>query len=554
MRNRSTAKKIFYSLLGIVIVIAVAVWIFYTYYFQDVVNDSLTVKLKTAIEAATHGQYKLSIGRVVYKDGVMYCTNFVLQRVRYGKDETGLTLERLEQDTVYLRGLHLVSLLRGRGSFMSRLEMRSPNIYVIDVAEGREKIQNLPPDTSVFATKLPDDLPIISFDSVFLDNMHIYVPEKIRLAKGDSVYEGAFAHLANFRLDSSAIATEPLLYSKNIEVYLPKMRYEMSDSTYAIEAGPIHAQLSDSLIFIDSASIIPKYGEEEFGEQYKYLRGRITFQCSDIHIEGLGLEQLMEGESLKLHKCMISSWRMDYYSDKRKPREPHPKPALLPNEIIQELHLPMTIDSLVLNNGKVRIRERAPGSTQAGVLTFDHAKLIASPYCNDSSSSNCGKPTHVYISALFLDEAPVSASIDYELEKSDLEMDIEAKVGKLNAKRLNVFLIPNERKEITGGTIDGGSLRMKIHNGVATTTVTPQYEGLSMKILPQEPGQTGGLLNGIKSFLANLFILRASNFDKDDIKAVSATTTRRREPHEELLQFIWYALRKSLGKVIGGFE
>lgn len=554
MRNRSTAKKIFYSLLGTVIVIAAAVWIFYTYYFQDVVNDYLGPKLKAAIEAATHGHYKLSIGRIVYKDGVMYCTNFEIKRLRYGSNETGLTLERLVQDTVYLKGLHLISLLRGRGSFMSRMEMNSPQIYVTDVIDGREKLTYLPPDTSSFSKSLPDKLPVISFDSIILNNIYIHVPEKFRLSGGDSVYEGAFAHLANFRLDSAAIAAEPLLYSKHLEFFMPKVRYDIGDSTYALEAGPIHAQLTDSLITIDSAAIVPKYNEEEFGARHKYLRGRIDLRCADIRIEGFDLERLMQGKSLILHKCKVGSWRMDYYSDKRKPPPPHPVRAPLPNELIQEFQLPVNIDSLILDSGKIRIRERAPESTQAGVLTFDHVKLIASPYCTDTSYSDCGKPTHVTLSALFLDEAPVSASIDYELEKSELEMEIAAKVGKLNAKRLNSFLIPNERKEITDGTIDGGTLEMNIHNGIATTTVTPRYEGLSMKILPELPGQKRGLIEGIKSFFANIFVLRSSNLDKDDIEAVSATTTRRREPHEELLQFIWFALRKSLGKVIGGFD
>ena len=554
MRNKATAKKIFYSFLGTIILIGAAVWIFYAYYFQDVVNDYLTPKLQLAIEAATHGHYQLRIGRIVYQDGSLYCTNFELKRIRYGNEETGLTLERLEQDTVYLKGLHLISLLRGRGSFISRLEMHDPKIFITEVSEGREKIKDSKPEKSSYSKNLPDNLPVISFDSVILNNIHIYVPEKFRFTGDDSVYDGAFAHLAGFRLDSNAIAKEPLLYSKHLELYLPKIRYDIGDSTYVLEAGPIHAQLTDSLIAIDSASIIPKYSEEEFGAKNKYLKGRIDLRCTNIRIEGFDMERLMEGKCLALHKCIVSSWKMDYYSDKRKPREPHPEPAMLPNELAQEFPLPAKIDSLILDSGKIRIRERAPGSLEAGVITFDHAKLIASPYCTDTSYTDCGKNTHVSVSALFLDEAPVSASIDYELEKSELEMQIEAKVGKLNAKRLNVFLIPNERKEITGGTIDGGSLVMKIHNGIATTTVTPHYEGLSMKILPKLPGEKGGLLDGIKSFIANIFVLRASNFDKDDIKAVSATTTRRREPHEELLQFIWYALRKSLGKVIGGFE
>jgi hypothetical protein len=554
MRNRSTAKKIFYSLAGVVIIIVAAIWIFYAYYFEDVVGNYLTPKLQAAIETATHGHYKLNIGKIVYHNGSLFCTNFELKRVRYGSKETGITLERLEQDTVYLKGLHLISLLRGRGAYMSRMEMDAPRIFVTEVSEGREKIKGIAPDTTPIPKSLPDNLPVISFDSIILSNIQIYMPEEFRLSGGDSIYRGASARLAHFRLDSIAIATEPLLYSQNIDFMLPKVRYDIGDSLYFAEAGPIHAKLSDSLLEIDSFSFRPKCSEDQYSAKCKYLRGMMDFRCADITVEGFNLENLMIGKSLSVHKCSIATWNMNYYSDKRKPRDPHPPQAMMPNDFVQGFHFPVSIDSLILLEGKIKISERAPLSSQPGVITFDHAQLKASPYCTDSSSENCGMPTHIAISAIFLDEAPVTAHIDYELQHTELDMDVEAEVGKLSAKKFNDFLIPNERKEITSGTIEGGNLRMIIHNSVATTTVTPRYKDLAMKVLPKQPGEKGGIIEGIKSFIANTFVLRASNLDKDDIRAVSATTMLRRLPHEEFLQFIWFALRKSLGKVIGGFE
>ncbi|MDP4221302.1 MAG: hypothetical protein Q8916_08290 [Bacteroidota bacterium] len=553
MKKRSTARKIIYSFIGLVALVVLGVWIFYTYYFQDAVTDFLGPRLQYAVSAATHGRYRLTIGKIVYKNGAVYCTDFELRRIRYNDWETGITVESVKQDTVFLRGLHIISLLRGKGAFIARMEMTSPRVVVIDVEDGREKLRHYPPATDSIPEKLPEKLPVIAFDSIILTDMNIEVPEKFRLSGIDSIYHGVAARLAGFRLDEVTLISEPLLYSKHLDLDMPKIHYDLGDSVYFMEAGPIHTSLSDSLVEIDSFSIRPKYSETAFAEMHHYLRGRMEYSSADIHLTGFDIERLMEGKCLSLKKCTVGEWRLDYYSDKRKPRDPHPPPAVMPNELAREFQFPVDIDSLVLDSGKIRIRERAPGSKEAGVVTFDRARMIATPYCTDTSSADCGAPTLIRISARFLGEAPVTATVNYHLQHKELDMDIDASVGRFSAKRLNDFLIPNERKEITDGTIEGGTLKMDIHGNTARTSVTPRYQGLSMKILPNEPGATRGLWEGLKTFVANTFVLRSSNLDKDDIKATSATTTLARKPDEEFLQFIWFALRKSLGKVIGGF-
>jgi hypothetical protein len=58
-------------------------------------------------------------------------------------------------------------------------------------------------------------------------------------------------------------------------------------------------------------------------------------------------------------------------------------------------------------------------------------------------------------------------------------------------------------------------------------------------------------MEGIKTFIANNFSLRSNNESGTGKMPVSATTTLKRTDDEEFLQFAWYSLRQSLGKVVG---
>ena len=113
--------------------------------------------------------------------------------------------------------------------------------------------------------------------------------------------------------------------------------------------------------------------------------------------------------------------------------------------------------------------------------------------------------------------------------------------------------MPFERTEITDGALDSGRIEMKVRNGTNTTTVTPYYHNLSMKILNADPKKGRGLMEGFKTFMAKAFVVRADN-PNDDKPVISATTTRARTKDEELMEFVWVSLRKSLGGVIGGFQ
>jgi hypothetical protein len=433
------------------------------------------------------------------------------------------------------------------------MEMNSPKLYLMEIKEAREWLNQQPQDTSKIPSSLPEKLPAISFGSIFLEDVLLFLPKSLDSDRSFA-YKNAELRLTSFFLDSSSLMKKKLLFSEHIDFIVPQAYYAINDSLYSLDARNLHVDFSDSLLTIDSLTLQPNYSEDAFASKFRYAHGMVSFACRNLNIQSINFITFLAGTSLAFRKCEVSSWIVDYYSDKRKPQDANPPHTIIPNEIVRLFPWALDVDSLLLHNGTIKMREREPESLQAGQVTIDHVNLAAYPVCLDSFSPHCNIPAQISVSGFFLGEAPFKASITYPIQHKALDLFIEASIGKFSLKKINSFLIPNERLELADGTLESGYVRMNIRNGVATTTVIPRYANLSMKVLNKNRKGKSGLIEGIKTFFANAFVLRSNNLDKNGRRAISATTTHSWSKKEEFLEFLWLSFRKSLGKVIGGFE
>jgi hypothetical protein len=320
---------------------------------------------------------------------------------------------------------------------------------------------------------------------------------------------------------------------------------------YRVEVRGIRGSFSDSLVTIDSIAYMPNYNEPAFADIHKYNQGRWELVCSGIIIRGIDFTKQLTDGGLRARVCEAASWYLDYYRDLRKPNNPHPPDAVLPHTIINSIKTPITLDSIIFNNGTIRHQERDPGSTHASLLTITHARVIAHPFCTDTSSLLYSEPLRLSLNALFMGQGKMVATIIYPIHQKQFDLHFAATIGPFDVPVLNSYLITNERKEITKGKCLGGELRMDVKAGHGITTVTPRYEDVSLNVMATDAKQSRGILEGIKTFVANSFVLRTNNVDNGNSKAVSGTTTSIYSSKEEFFQFIWLALRKSLGKVVG---
>jgi len=548
MTKRSILKPVLYTLGSIALVLAIAIWVFNTFYFESTLNRVVIPKIELAAAKATHGRFSLTLDKIYYRHGTLVCNTFVLSRVAYDSSERGMVLEKVTLDSARFQGISWWDVLWHKDISMTSLDLKAPKLYMIDIDTGTllPRIPKYVPITNAAASNAP----IVSFDSIVLHHAIVFLP-KLAGKSSEPVYRDITIKLTDFSLDPKRMLGEPALFSQRVDFDLPGGKYSVSDSLYSLEVRGIRGSFSDSLVTIDSITYEPNYSEQAFADKFKYVQGRLQFRCSGIVMNGINFTKLLSGGGLSARSCKASSWFVDYYGDLRKPYNPHPPDALLPHTILNSIKAPITIDSIVFTNGTIHHRERITGSTHASLLTFTQARVSASPFCTTPFSPLYKEPLHISVKALFMGQGQVIGTILYPIHQKPFDLHVVASVGPFDARVLNSYLISNERKQVMKGEILGGDIRMDVRSGVGITTVSPRYTNLSMNILSTDVKKSRGILEGIKTFIANTFVLRTNNVDNGASKAVSVTTTTIRTSKQEFFEFLWIAMRKSILKVLG---
>ncbi|MDP4219334.1 MAG: hypothetical protein Q8916_04865 [Bacteroidota bacterium] len=550
MKKQSVKRKILFGATALALLIILGSWIFITFYFEGALNRYAIPRLTEAARVATHGKYHLTMGRISYSGGSVFTKKFVLVRVGYDSSEHGNVVKKLTIDSVRFIGVSWWDALWGNDMRMTSLEMTSPKLYMTNADKERESLKDLPTDTSEQTYSPPKNLPVISFDSIVLRDISLYLPERSHPEDLPS-FEEIQLKLTKFLLDSKTLVAQPLLYSERVDFSMRRASYPLDDSEYSIEFRNIRGSFSDSSLAIDTFLYRPKYSKADHAARHRYVAPRLDFRCNNISVSGINFVTLISGTRLDFQTCLAGSWSLDFFSDRRRPDDPHPPNAMLPNDLVRAIKLPIRVDSFILDHGKMHWSERWGGTAEPGSLDFTNVRIAAYPFCTDTLDPLFGAPTKIAVKALFVGESQVQAIVSYALHAKAVNFDINATVGPFSAKRLNSQLIPNERLEVTDGTVTRGTISMKVRDGLAVTTVTPEYHDLSIKVLAKGPNESRGVMEWLKTLAANTFMLRSNNMNKEDAKAMSATTTLKRTRDQEFLQFAWLALRKSLGKVVG---
>ncbi|HEY6172777.1 MAG TPA: hypothetical protein VIX80_11010 [Candidatus Kapabacteria bacterium] len=548
MQKRSFLKKILYILSSLVILILLTGWIFFAFFFQETLNSVAIPKIKEATHESTDGKFTLSLDSIFYSSGTLLCNNFLLSRVAYDTSEHGLVIKQLTIDTVKFEGVSWWDLLWGNDLHFSSLRMTGPKL----VLSNADSAASHPETVYIQKTKSTaeaSDAPVISFDSIMISTMTVTLPKRTEKSV-ERVYRNIDVKLTDFLIDTKNLKPE-FLFSKRVNFYVPSVSYSLADSLYSVEVRGIRGQLSDSLVTVDSFTYMPNYDEQAFADKHKYIQGRLEFKCAGIALRGINITKLMEGKGLYMKVCEAKSWGADYYGDRRKPHNPHPPDAVLPHTILSGITTPVLVDTIKLGNGFIRHRERAPGSVKPSLITFTNANVVARPFCSDTTHPLFSEPMHFSVNALFMGKGKLVGEVSYPIHQKAFDLHISATVGGFDLPVLNSYLVTNERKEVTDGRLLNSELRMDVKSGVGTTMVRPRYKDLNIKILADGVKEGRGIIEGLKTFIANNFILETENIDSEDEKALSVTTKRVAGKKEEFFEYIWLALRKSILEAIG---
>src|ERR1017187_9667442 len=208
MKRRSIIRTIFYTLGSIALILCIAVWIFLSYYFESTLNKYAVPRLTEAARTATHGKFNLTMGRISYSGGSVFCKNFILSRVGYDSSEHGNTLMKISIDSVRFIGVSWWDAILGNDMRMTSVYMETPKIYMTDIDKDRGTLTYLPMDTSKKPSPSLNKLPVISFDSIVLRNIDVYLPDRSKSGDAPS-FRDIELKLTNFLLNEKTLQAQP---------------------------------------------------------------------------------------------------------------------------------------------------------------------------------------------------------------------------------------------------------------------------------------------------------------------------------------------------------
>ncbi|HEY3874728.1 MAG TPA: hypothetical protein VGM92_04590 [Candidatus Kapabacteria bacterium] len=346
----------------------------------------------------------------------------------------------------------------------------------------------------------------------------------------------------------------PRIGYRQVICAIPSFTYTPLDGFYHVVIRNLNANLADSTIAMDSLGYIPLYSEDSFAAMHKYARGRTDFRLASARLDGIDARRLINGGGVIIDSFAAPTLWLDYYKDDRKPSDPNPSPAVMPNDLVRSVNLPFTLQHIAIAQGHIQIREHDKNEDSTGYFTFDSVKISASPLTLDSASPEIDTPTHIEMDGIFIAQSLMRVAMDYPLHDTAFNLSLIGKVGPFDLKQLNSYLIPGERVQVMNGNFYDGTIQMKIANDVATTYVCPIYNHFKLRMLPPKPDERRGVMERLKTFVADNFILRDDDPDEKGGPPITATTTLARKGNDEYFKFLWMAIRQSLGKVVGGFK
>ena len=354
--------------------------------------------------------------------------------------------------------------------------------------------------------------------------------------------------------DSSA-ASRPL-FSKRIDLAASNF-VTHPDRATAVRVGSLRTSLIDSTLEVRNVSFVPSESGVEFRRARRHRHDTINLNVGLISAQGIDFGAFIDGQGVRARRIDVDSLQVDVTSDKRLPGGPIHARHRTPQAWIADLDETLSLDSLFVRNGNIVYREHAPGRVRAGVISFARIKVAAANVSHFVGRRTSADPMTLRAEAYVQNVGQVNLQVAIPLDASRFDMRLRGTLGAMPAHAFNTFAVPTGALQVENGQVATSTFSVTVNHGVASGTITPRFNDLSVSITQKgstgilgNGGILGGVARGIASFAANKLVMRANNPDNATSEPRSGTISHTFKSSETLIAFLWVSLRDGLLAVI----
>jgi hypothetical protein len=467
------------------------------------------------------------------------------------KELDAVTVKKIE-----IGGVDIWKLLMREGFFCANVNVFQPAIYLDkDLMPAITSFDSLLQSDPLLLIRtfkeypLPTILPIagvgeLKVSDASVHGIHLFDDPAHPSVAGDSL-QNITLSLKNFKLDErSWTRKRGMLFSDAARFSAGAMKQYTPGATYRYSEGGIKGDLGKRTLTINEIAMQPTISQDSFGTAFKYRTERIDIFAPRIEISGVDYQKLLLGEGVFVDKIVADNWKIDVFGDRRQPEEPRTKKDKFPHELLQQIRMPFGINQLLIHGGDVTFSERWYDTASPATITLNDINLRVGSVSNRNITKSAPMSTSIAGDMKFLNTGLVSLTAEYQLMNPHLALDLQGKLGSMDASVLNDFLARSEPFTLTG-KIQSADFNFHLSGPYMSGMITPQYDSLVVTFFRWD-----GFPPGFFSFFANTFFMRSHNTLPQDDPLHKAEISTTLDPDVNAFWALWHPIRSGIGDIV----
>lgn len=408
-------------------------------------------------------------------------------------------------------GIRLIPLIRGKGIFISSIEIDRPTAELHFPAPAETDPPDVQEPSAEEAAEEAGGFqpPTAILQRIRITDASVGLTRETGFGTARSVLHGLDIELTDIRIDSVS-ATNPAraLANSRVRIAFDSAAHLLDDSLYVIDVARLRADSRDSVVEIGAFRLTPTLEAAPFFGRLSQRADRLNISTGPIRLEGLDFRRYFAEDALRVRLIDVDSLDLHVYADIQIPWGPRARPCRY-HMGFATVEVPFAIDTIRLEDSRIRYSELSKGSVRPGELTLEELNGVVVNLTNDPEKMTHETPAVAHVTAKLFGEGAVEATVAYPLLSKTLDFSVEASLGPMNMPTFNQFASNVAGVEIKKGRLDSLWFRTESRGGRAGGRVHMRYRDLDFRIFDKKSGKEMPW-HTVAGFLGNL-VVRSNN-------------------------------------------
>lgn len=402
--------------------------------------------------------------------------------------------------------------------------------------------------------RVPDLFPFIEgkLDSLVVKNFSILEGD-IRLSGIGGSYYGLHIPEINARMEdiivaqNSAFAGERVLHSSDILVEMENLLYLFPDNVYRLQIDQLN--LSSGKKSLEVKDFV--YGfSENYEKKLESEGGNEVYRVQNDFLLANEVEwdQLLQNGSFIAERIFSNNLDLYVYKDLNLP-DSTIKP--LPDEMLQELKIPLYIQTLILHNMSVRYEEKAEGAEVPGLVDVTDLDVLLKNLTNMEEMIAQNPDLVIEGEGKIMGKGNFETIITVPLLADGGNIRVTGNLDTLDITELNRIARFNSRVAAESGTLYKVRWDFEAGPEESAGTFEVSYEDLRLQLSSANSPDTTGILKDVGSFLANVFVVESSIAEEKTKEPKEVKFKQKRDKERSFFNYYVKSLLAGLMKAVG---